>query len=128
MTDATGHVKLFTEDGAPLSASNGLPVNVVAGGTGGGGGTGTKTLTQPSIGTSATLALAANTARREAILLNPATTGAILYLGASGVTTSAYMVALDPGDSYVDDASTDAWYGVSGGSAITINVTQVVSA
>lgn len=37
MTDATPHVKLFTEDGLPISADNGFPVAIVAGGAGGGG-------------------------------------------------------------------------------------------
>lgn len=85
---------------------------------------GTKTLGTRSIGTTATLALAANSNRKEAILTNPSTSVTV-YLGPAGVTTGTYTLALGPGASYIDDASNDAWYAIVAAGTQQMNVTEV---
>jgi hypothetical protein len=86
---------------------------------------GNKALGTPTINNSATLLLAANANRKTAIITNPKTATQTLYIGVSGVTTSSYTVSLEPGDTYIDNDSSDAWYGVVASSTLVPNVTEV---
>jgi hypothetical protein len=97
-----------------------------AGGSGGGAGAkGSKFITAPTIAATSTLLLAANANRISAIITNPKTAAQTLYIGVSGVTTSSYTVSLEPGDTYIDNDSSDAWYGVVASSTLVPNVTEV---
>jgi hypothetical protein len=115
-------MNLVAPDGVTqLSDGNGIKVQ----GLSGGGNKGNKVTTTPTIANSSTLALAANAARIAAILTNPKTATQTLHLGVSGVTTSAYSLALEPGQSYIDSDSKDAWYGCMASGSQAVNVTEI---
>ncbi len=86
---------------------------------------GTKVTTTATIANTSTLLLAANAARICAVLTNPKAATQTLFIGVSGVTTSVYVVSLEPGDSYIDGDSKDAWYGVVSSSTLVANATEV---
>ena len=91
---------------------------------------GKQTFTNPTINGTAAVALAANSLRKLAIINNPSTTTTV-YLGTSAVTTSAYAVALAPaanglpGGAYLDADSNDAWWAVTSGASVSLNVTEI---
>jgi hypothetical protein len=118
VTDTTPRTKIADKDGNVNDSTHPLYVS------GGSTARGTKTRTAPSIGTSATLALAANAARIEATFTNPTTNTATISLGLSGVTTATAIVVLAPGDIYIDDASDDAWYAAASSDATTLTVVE----
>jgi len=68
------------------------------------------------------LALAANSNRIEALFVNSGSV--IVYLGQSGVTTTT-GIPINPGGSFVDDASVSAWYAVTASSPGALVVCEV---
>lgn len=88
-------------------------------------GKGAKTLTTPSMNAStATLLLAANAARREAIITNPSLTQT-LYIGPAGVTNAAYTYAIPALGGFIDDTTNDAWYGLTDVGSLSPGVTEI---
>lgn len=65
-----------------------------------------------SVGTTATLILAANTSRLSVLIRNDGT-DTVFVGGDSSVTTSDGM-PIRPGESFSDDQYTGDWYGISG--------------
>lgn len=87
---------------------------------------GAKITTTPSVTTTAAQILAANMARKLAVIVNPSTT-ATLYIGAAGVSPTVFLAALPPNSnaSYFDGDSTDAWYGCWSAGTGTAAVSEI---
>jgi hypothetical protein len=118
-------VNIVAPDGVTqLADSTGIKVQGISS-SGNSGAKGSKVVTTPTIGATSTLLLAANAARISAILTNPKTATQTLHLGVSGVTTSTYSLALEPGQSYIDDGTKDAWYGCMASGSQAVNVTEI---
>lgn len=124
--DGSGnHVQLIklvlSADGSrtaiPADATNGLDVDVTRTPKG------ATAFTDPTCDTSADLLLAANAARKSAILQNVGTVDA--YIGPSGVTTSSGLLLAASGGVLVDDTSTSAWYGITAAGTADIRVCEV---
>jgi hypothetical protein len=123
MTDTAGSTTDAAWNKTDASATQTAILKAIA--TGGSGGHGNKVTTTPTIASTSTLLLAANPARISAILTNPKTEGQTLFVGVSGVTTSVYAVSLEPGDTFIDGDSKDAWYAVVVGGTLVPAVTEV---
>jgi hypothetical protein len=78
-----------------------------------------------SVGTSATLLIAAATTRRGIRFTNAGT--ADVYLGSSGITTANGAIKIAAGNTWIEDeAPGAAWYGISGTAAQSVRM-QVLS-
>lgn len=84
---------------------------------------GTRTHTSAAPTTSATSLLAANTSRIVAVLQNAGTID--VFIGASGVTTSNGLLLQANGARYVDDESSDEWFGITASGTGDIRVMEV---
>lgn len=76
---------------------------------------------QVAVGTSAGSVLAANANRLEAVIRNIGNYS--VYLGQSGVTTSTGF-ELRPGETFVDDRTTQQWFGIASGGSSTVCVME----
>jgi hypothetical protein len=65
--------------------------------------------TQPT--TTRQILAAGNPYRREVLFYNNG--GQAVFLGGSGVTTSAFQVKLEAAASFIDEYSANEWYGVT---------------
>lgn len=86
---------------------------------------GAKTVTAPTVTTTAASVLAANSARKAAYFVNPNGATGTIYLGTASVSTSSYTMALAPGNIFVDGDSNDAWYAVTASGSLSLVVTEV---
>ena len=66
--------------------------------------------TAVSVASTATSILAANTSRKAAFIANNGTQ--TVYLGRDNTVTTANGLPLAAGQTWPDDTSTDAWYGI----------------
>lgn len=90
------------------------------------GSKGTKTFSQVTVGTTAVQLAAANTARKNLVIVNGGT--ATIYLGKDGSVTATGAtggIPLPANASLVDENSTDAWFAVSGTAGQDVRVLQV---
>lgn len=86
---------------------------------------GTRTHTNVTVDTSADLIVAANGNRKSVVIQN---NGAVtVYLGKSNVAASSTNqgYALAAGQTFVDNASTEAWHGITASSSATLHVIEV---
>lgn len=80
------------------------------------------TMGQVSVTGTETPILAANANRKSCTITN--TSGVNVFLGnTTGVTVSGYILA--PGATVMDSSSTDAWYGITGGTTALLAVIEV---
>lgn len=84
--------------------------------------TGAKTSSSAAPTTTSGSVLAANDQRKAAIIHNAGT--AIVYVGASGVTTST-GIPLAAGATITDDVSTDAWHAVMASGTGDLRIIEV---
>lgn len=86
---------------------------------------GSKTVTQVTAPTTAggIVVLAANAARKAAIIKNTGTTP--VFLGASTAVTLANGYKLDVGESLMDEISTDAWWAIAQTASAVLTVIEV---
>lgn len=75
---------------------------------------------------SAASAVAANNARRSLIIQN-VSTSAIIYLGKDATVTAANGIKLNPGDSFEDTLSTDAWFAITNSGTGDLRYIEVTS-
>lgn len=115
-------VKLMdgTENSAaqiPGDATNGLDVDVTRLPHG------TKTVSRTSITTAVTLILAAKASRVSAVLYNAGPSD--IYVSASNAVSTSTGFLFPVGATFADDASNDAWYGVTASGTATIHALEV---
>lgn len=92
-------------------------------------GTGKGTKSAPSaisVGTGATLILAANSQRKSALIgNNNATGGATLFLGRDATVTVSNGYPLAAGASFTDASTKDAWYGIVASGSCDARVLEI---
>ena len=84
---------------------------------------GNKAITTVAIGTTAAVVLAPNAARKSCLICN--TGAATVYLGPNSSVTTTTGVPLASGDRLPDDASLDAWYGITASGSAALIVVEV---
>jgi hypothetical protein len=84
---------------------------------------GSKTFTTAAPTTSAASVLAANSSRVVAIVQNVGSVD--VYVGKDGTVTTSNGLLLSAGSTLVDDASTDAWYGITGSGTAALRIVEV---
>jgi hypothetical protein len=86
--------------------------------------------TEYTLGTTATQVLTANTARTMAVFTNRSTSSRV-YIGKSGVTSSSFVMMLNPGETWImtpDAVDTGAWYAIADAASTPFTVSEVTLA
>lgn len=83
----------------------------------------TKTTAAVSVGSTATLILAANADRERALIVNNGSQ--TIYLGKDNTVTTANGLPLAAGASLEDDRTSDAWYGIVASGTADVRVLEV---